>query len=478
MDVSRASLKEFVTRIAQTVLSFVALAYFARELGSAELGTFFLFQATLSALGMASNLGVDTAIEKRMSAVGDPGAVLSTAALIKLALLVVLAVAVVGLRGRVNAYVGADVALFLILAHALAQANTVFTQGLRGELRVGEVAEVRLVAATVRYALSGALVYSGLDMWALVYGLIVGFAVGSAWTFWKLETAFETPRREYAWSLYDYAKFNLVPTLGLKIHNWMDVLIIGWFLTPAAVGAYEVSWRVAAITTILAGAISATVIPQTSAWQVEGRTDRIEDLIANAFVPSLFLVIPATFGVLVLAPDVLGLVFGREYAVAWLALIVLVAGKVPGVIQMLVGKCLLGLDHPDLVARATVVSIVANLVLNVVLIQQFGIVGAAVGTTTSLAAGMVIRTYYLRRFLSIRFPAREVGWCVFASVAMTAIVYWITTVIGVESIVELFGVVAVGVASYGAVAVTYRPLRTRLVGYMRSVMPVDSGLTS
>lgn len=39
------------------------------------------------------------------------------------------------------------------------------------------------------------------------------------------------------------------------VHSWVDVLVLGWFLDQSAIGVYEIAWRVAGVTTLLAGAI-------------------------------------------------------------------------------------------------------------------------------------------------------------------------------------------------------------------------------
>nr|WP_244880104.1 polysaccharide biosynthesis C-terminal domain-containing protein [Natrinema pellirubrum] len=60
-------------------------------------------------------------------------------------------------------------------------------------------------------------------------------------------------------------------------------------------------------------------------------------------------------------------------------------------------------------AYATIASISLNLLLNIVLIWEFGIVGAAIATTISFAANTTLHIYYLNRFIDINLPLKEVG---------------------------------------------------------------------
>lgn len=64
MDLGRSSPKLFIAKISGTGISFIGILYFARELGTAVLGIFFLFEALSGILGLVTNLGTRPAIEK------------------------------------------------------------------------------------------------------------------------------------------------------------------------------------------------------------------------------------------------------------------------------------------------------------------------------------------------------------------------------------------------------------------------------
>lgn len=470
MNVSRASTKVFGARVFSTVVSFAALSVFARELGPAAMGVYFLFQGVTTLLSLPVDLGVGTAVEQRVSAGEDPGRAIATALVLRVIALAVVGAGIVAGRSFLTAYIGADLTAFLLAAVAVGQLNTLLMAVLRAELRVGESAEIQLARQVAWVGVAGGLVVYGLEVRALVVGTVVASAVALAWTLLKVETPLGRPSVAQARSLLDYARYNFVPSVGLRVHNWMDVLVIGWFLTSTEVGTYEIAWRVAGITTLLASAVSMTVLPQTSAWQAESDLDAIGRLLSNLFVPALGLVIPSIFGVLILAPELLGALFGPEYTGAALVLIVLVVGKIPEAVQMLAGKCLLGLDRPDLVARATIVGLVANFVLNVVLVWQFGPIGAAVGTTLAFSAGMVLRVRYLQSHITLHVPLQKLGWCTFSAVVMAAVVQSVETSVGVDSLPALLGAVALGGAVYGVVLFAYPPLRHDGLNYVRTTL--------
>ncbi|MDS0295677.1 oligosaccharide flippase family protein [Halogeometricum luteum] len=472
MDVSRSSTLVFLASVGTTVAGFVGHVYFARVLGPELLGAFFLFQALLTVCIVGTDLGVGTGVEKQLSGASDREETFSTAVVFYAVTVGVVVCGILLFSDTIDRYVGIEVAALLAVAVCAKQCKRLLNTTLKGELRVGEISGPMLADRVGWVAVGAALLALGFGVESLVYGTIFGSVVGLVWIAAKIDTSFTRPSFDRLRSLLGFAKYNFVPSLGLQVHNWMDVLVIGYFLSQSAVGAYETAWKVSTITTVLATSVSTTVLPQTSAWDSGEKLDRIEDLLSSAITPSILLVVPAFFGVVALAPNILGLLFGPEFTVASLALVVLVAGKVPEAIQLLVGRCLLGMDRPNLVARATVWTIGLNLLLNVVLVVQFGLVGAAVATTASFTVGLILRAKYLSALMDLRIPYREVGWCVVASVGMYAAVVGVTSAFPADTLPRLFGVVLLAAVVYGAILLLFGRLRTRAMGLARRFSPL------
>lgn len=467
MDIARSSFKVFLADTVGVVLSFLAITYYARELGAARLGTFFLFQAVLFVLRRPADLGIGIATQKRISEGTDPEGDLSTAVLLKVGLLLVMVTGLLVARGYINDYIGLDLTVLLAVALVIQEMAALMKNTLSGELRVGETAIIDFSYNVATYGSGVILVYLGYGVVGLVSGLIVGLTVRFVLSFRARNTEFGRPSRERVRSLASYAKFTVIPGVGYQIHQWLDILILGVLATNNAVGVYEVAWRVGGPVLLAAQSIGVAIFPQFSSWESAGSRDAIEDLFSKVLTPSMFLVFPAFFGTLVLSEEILTLVFDAEFGAAWLALIVIMAGKIPTGVRDLVGKALYGLNKPKYVTIATVVTIVANLVLNVVLIWKFGIVGAALGTMSAVTVGALLRTYYLSRFMEIRVPYDELGWCVFAAAGMAVVLYAMKTVVPVDTVTSLFGFVATGAALYVAFVLLYPPLKDQIATQLR-----------
>ncbi len=470
MDLARSALKITAAKVGSLVLTFVGTAFFAQELGATLLGIFFLFQAVLGISALPANLGTRIAVEKRISEGGPADRILGTGIALKSVLLVIIIGVILFFQSHLNQYIGAEVAGLLILAIFLQEFAGLMMNVLKGELRVGETATLSFAYSVVWVTLGALLVTLDYGVIGLIYAVIAGKGLQLLWAMYKTSVGIGRPTRTQAHSLVDYAKYSIIPEIDGQVHSWMDVLIIGFFLTQADVGAYEIAWQVAGPVLLLTGAIGTTIFPQISSWSADDAIGQLEMLFPKLIIPSVIFVFPAFFGGLLLSKEILGLIFGEEFTAAWLALIILITGKLPRAIRQIVGKSLLGLNRPDLVTHAAVVDIIANLLLNLILIWQFGIVGAALGTVLSMTLGTIHRTYYLSKFIKIRIPYHELGWCLLSSVAMYGILYIGKHIIEISSIIHLFGFIFAGAALYGIFILSYQPLRTEVVKQTRALI--------
>jgi O-antigen/teichoic acid export membrane protein len=116
----------------------------------------------------------------------------------------------------------------------------------------------------------------------------------------------------------------------------------------------------------------------------------------------LLLYIPAAVGIVLVAEPAIRIVFGGEYLAAVPVLQLFAVFVVVRAIHKITGNGLdfLGLARVRAIARGC--TAVGNVALNLVLIPQFGIVGAAIATLVTYTAYTAVNVYYIHRELSLR----------------------------------------------------------------------------
>lgn len=471
MNISRSSIKLFTSRLAISFTGYIGLIYFSQELGAAEIGLFFLFQSTVRILQLPTDLGIGQAAQKRISEGEDMGEYFATASLMKFLPITVIGLALFIASDYINSYFGRDIVLYLIIACLLYNFSYFSIEVLRGELRV-EKSVLPELARKVSWLCFGAiLLHWGFGVLGLIYGWLIGLAITMIWGFVAVSLSPRRPTVEHARSLLDFSKFGFISSIGGTFYSYFDLVIIGLFLTKSHVGAYEIAWRISITIVMFGEAITATVFPQISSWDAEGAKNAIEDLLPEAFGASLSLAIPGFFGALVFSEDILSLIFGPEFVIAWIALIILTGEKVFHGIHMLLEYSLLAIDKPKLAAKASIVSVVCNILLNLVLIYYFGLMGAAFATTFAMLVNMMMHYVYLSRFIDVEFPHQNIGWAVVSSVIMAICLFGVKSAMTVDSVFVLIALIMMGALIYGAVLLIYKPIRVRFYNNVKPLYP-------
>jgi O-antigen/teichoic acid export membrane protein len=468
MNLRATTLKLLLSNIGRIILSFVALAFFSREMGAAELGTFFLFQSALSFATMPADLGLRTGIEKQMSDGRNRREVLGSALAAKGALILPVALLILLARQPLNNYIGADLAPLLAVGIILQEIGMASIAGLRGEKRVSETAIFAPLRTAIWTCLGALLAMLHFEALGLVYAFLSSLTVVAILGLWRLDTVPGLPTVDRIKSLVDYSKYALIGQVGGMINSWMDIIILGFFVTNSLIGAYEIAWRVAGVSMLVSQALRRTIFPEANSY-TEDKIPKLEGLIERTITPSLYIVIPSLVGVIVLGEAILRYAFSPEMAVASGALVVLLCGKVQRGFGIILISPMHALDRPDLAATASILGLVLNIVFNLAFIPQFGILGAAAGTTLAATVTTVVQMYYLRQFLEIRFPWRDMFWLVAASLIMGIVLTAFSTIRSPSSLIDVIIYVAVGGALYILLTGLKRDLRSKIIATGKSV---------
>lgn len=164
----------------------------------------------------------------------------------------------------------------------------------------------------------------------------------------------------------------------------VDVLIAGYLLDPGEVAVYFAAARTMALVHFVYYSVRAGTAHRFSQFHASGDRARLLRLVAGAvrwtFWPSLFM---ATILAIVGGP--LLSLFGPSFSAGYPVLLILAAGLLVRASIGPVESLLAMSNHQGACALVLMTAFAVSVILNLVLIPQFGIVGAAVATALGLA---------------------------------------------------------------------------------------------
>lgn len=415
MRIGQTSIVVFVSKVLGSAIGFVTTIYFARVLGAEIFGIYSLVLVTAIWFKLVGDLGVGSAITKRLSEGEERASYLGAGMLTIVAF--AFGITVVLLLGRsylatyidgFESYSEVAVVWYVVLFVVVQLLASTIDETLKGEHKVHIAGFLEPLRVGLRGGIQALLVFLGFGL----VGLLLGYAAGTFLVV-IVGALFVSirPRRpdlEHVRSLFDYAKFSWLGNLKSRTYRDVDILILGLLVPSSLVGVYAVAWSLTRFLDIFGNAIRQTVFPEISSVSAREDPQAAGGLIEDSLAFTGFITIPGFVGGTLLA-DRLMRIYGPEFLqgtqVLWLLLLSIL---VYGFAQ----QCQIGLnavDRPDVAFRVNAVFVVTNVVLNVVLIRQLGWIGAAIASAFSASLAFVLAYWLLLTLVTFDFPVGEFG---------------------------------------------------------------------
>lgn len=185
------------------------------------------------------------------------------------------------------------------------------------------------------------------------------------------------------------------------INQKTGVMLLGIMTTAEDVGIYNVALQGSLVVSFALIASNAVIAPNVARLYAQKAQHHLQRLLTMSTAGVSVVAGAAAFVLIVWGHEILDLLFGGPFVRSYLSLCILVIGQLINVAMGSVGLFLVMTGHETDAVRALVVSAVVNLSLNVVLIPQFGIAGAASATAVSVVLWNVILAIQLYRRLHL-----------------------------------------------------------------------------
>lgn len=190
--------------------------------------------------------------------------------------------------------------------------------------------------------------------------------------------------REEVIEYFNYSLPLTASRAGSLMYNRADILMVGIFLSSAAVGIYGIAILIAGFLTLPLTALNQLFPPIASDLYERNRTSELRSLFRTNTRWSVTLSSFLAASVVIYRRELLAL-FGEEFVAGAGVISLYAIGKLTNAVVGPSGFMLMMTDHQYLTTVNQWVAGVLNVVLNYVLILEFGIIGAAVATASTEA---------------------------------------------------------------------------------------------
>jgi O-antigen/teichoic acid export membrane protein len=421
--------------LTQRGLVFATNLLLTHALGVGAYGLYALGRRIVGMLHRFAHLGSNPTLVRFLPKYTDDGAqqdrVLGTAYLTTGVTSLVLVLGLLVFAPTINLWMGEGPEFVVVLrTFALLLPALVFVWQLGNVFRSLERVEYQILI--VRFLRPGAQLVAvivaflaGLSVVGTVRTILVGLSAvlvaAAVLSLRELSIRPSLPRsRSELREFYNYAIPNSLGSFGALLRSRVDVLLVGVLLTADAAGIYNVALFLAALVALPLLSVNQLFPPVASRLYSDGD---VETLQATYSTATRWIVTAALLlGVFEMAfrDPLLGL-FGAAYRRGEIVLVAFAIGQLANASVGSAGWLLLMTDHQYVVALNNWLLGLLNIGLSYLLLLEFGLVGAALGTAGSLVLINVLRVATLWYFEGLH-PYDRAFLKPLAAAAVTAVV--------------------------------------------------------
>ncbi len=296
-----------------------------------------------------------------------------------------------------------DLLKIAALAFPLGMATATLTGAFQGCKRFDLMAATLIFQQLSRIVLGAVLVFLGYQAFGAILGSTLGFLAALPLA---LIVRRYVPVGGVSVAGGEFRKVFLfalpvsLTSLATFALTYADVLLIGYFLSPYEVGVYSAASPTSRLLLAFSSALYAVLLPSVSEIRADKTPLEVRAYVRRTYLLSIGGLIPVVLISLLFAGEIISLLFpGEGYQAAVEPFKVLVVGTTFLGIFTVNSAVFQGLGRPGSPMKLMGAAAVLDVVLNILLIPQMGVMGAAYATALSFAFTGVASTVMLRRHL-------------------------------------------------------------------------------
>jgi len=191
----------------------------------------------------------------------------------------------------------------------------------------------------------------------------------------------------------------IVGNLGAYVVNWIDVMVIKYYLSLADVGSYQLAYNMFNILVGLIGSITILMTPVLISFLASKREDLILRY-STRLIPQGVLLWAIIIGIgLGTCPPIFRIIFGEEFGVSVLYFQFLALGLALNSLVSFHSSEITAYKLIKLGMMASVARALVNLICDFMLVPVIGPLGAAIATTSGMAVAAIIYLLICQRQL-------------------------------------------------------------------------------
>jgi O-antigen/teichoic acid export membrane protein len=223
-------------------------------------------------------------------------------------------------------------------------------------------------------------------------------------TYPELSISFAKPQREVLRNIWSYSVYAFLVTIAVQLVYQTDNLVVGAFVSAAAVTFYSIGNSLCRYTDQIVAAMTSTFTPAASTYEAAGDVSGLRALYYNGTRVTMAFSLPIVITLILRGHTFIGVWMGQQYAhTSGIVLAILAAALMFSLQNTTAGSIAFGIGKHKMLAKWSVAEGVANLALSITLAHtRLHMYGVAIGTLVpSLVIHLILWPRYVSQLVSV-----------------------------------------------------------------------------
>ncbi len=416
----------FIGQAVSRLLRMAIVVYAARVLGAEGWGVFSYAISFAALLTVIVDFGINAVITRESSRDRSvQQKYFATALVTKVAMIACISVLIIAAAPYVMRNPQAMTMLPFIILVFMFDSLRDFGASLSRAWEKMEIESAIQVLTNALIVIGGfAALFIARTPFSLAAGYGIGMGIGMIAAFY--------PAREYFKNFVSNVSFPLVRKIiatgwplgllgvmgGILLNT--DTVMIEWFRTIEEVGYYGAVQRVIWLIYIIPGLLATAFFPSMA--RLVGQKEQMRKILESGLSILTMVAIPLTVGGILLAWEIVYVLYGAQYLAAVPTFRILCLTFLPSFIAAMFGNTLFALNKERKILSYVLFGISGNFILNLLLIPRWGMEGAAISTLLNQCAITAYLVVVLKKAFEFRI-FRQVEKIAGAAAVMAAAVF-------------------------------------------------------
>jgi O-antigen/teichoic acid export membrane protein len=179
--------------------------------------------------------------------------------------------------------------------------------------------------------------------------------------------------------------------------NWSDILMIGILRGQEEVGNYQAAFKIASLSLLIIIVSNVVVAPKISEMFSQKKMAELFSFLRKVTLYTTIVTLVISIPFLFFSDLVMISLFGEAFKTTGPVLIVLSIANITSTFFGPIAKVMNMTKHQFAFKNITILTVMVNIVLNIILIEKYGALGCAISTLASIFILNIIGTLFIRK---------------------------------------------------------------------------------